>query len=463
MNSIILLSKINDLAKKVQNTEECKNGASAYEIAVNAGFQGTKEEWLKSLKGERGEQGMIGPRGPEGIQGQRGEKGDVGPGFRLIGEVDRIENISSSKREGDCYFITSTKEVVIWAGSDWINLGNVKGPKGDAGAQGPTGSQGPAGEMGPVGPVGPPGRVGPKGDRGEKGNGLKFKSFKQPQAFSSFEKWANGTEVAFNSQFFDQDELTKGDNLAITGVASDKGNLKVLLVGVIREISDGSVKFIGKSLTSLSDGVSSNVYTKAEADKNFISKRAYASLSDLDNQEDTGFAKISSLSAGHLPPGVKWGVSQFVHENPGVIDSHGRKTGVQIYYPIDGENKDYLFYRSVLGTWSDWKQIATTKYVDKKIASSLEVEERDGWYIERNGDYVTMSGTIQLLALETSIRLPVALDSEDYVVSVTANFSNDNYSAPAVTRKSREQIYRRYQGQSGIVSVIIKGKTPKRV
>lgn len=32
-----------------------ENGASAYEVAVQNGFEGTEEEWLKSLKGEKGE------------------------------------------------------------------------------------------------------------------------------------------------------------------------------------------------------------------------------------------------------------------------------------------------------------------------------------------------------------------------------------------------------------------------
>ena len=30
----------------------CSNGLSAYEIAVEHGFQGTEEEWLESLRGE---------------------------------------------------------------------------------------------------------------------------------------------------------------------------------------------------------------------------------------------------------------------------------------------------------------------------------------------------------------------------------------------------------------------------
>lgn len=43
-------------------------GLSAYQVAVQHGFEGTEDEWLISLKGEKGE------------TGEKGEKGDPGPG-----------------------------------------------------------------------------------------------------------------------------------------------------------------------------------------------------------------------------------------------------------------------------------------------------------------------------------------------------------------------------------------------
>lgn len=45
------------------------DGKSAYEIAVEHGFEGTEEEWLESLKGEKGDPGE---------QGEKGEKGEPG-------------------------------------------------------------------------------------------------------------------------------------------------------------------------------------------------------------------------------------------------------------------------------------------------------------------------------------------------------------------------------------------------
>ena len=50
-------------------------GLSAYQVAVQHGFEGTEAEWLISLKGEKGE---TGPQGPKGDTGEKGEKGDPG-------------------------------------------------------------------------------------------------------------------------------------------------------------------------------------------------------------------------------------------------------------------------------------------------------------------------------------------------------------------------------------------------
>ena len=46
-------------------------GYSAYEIAVQEGFDGTVDEWLESLKGEKGEKGEKGDRGADGRQDRR--------------------------------------------------------------------------------------------------------------------------------------------------------------------------------------------------------------------------------------------------------------------------------------------------------------------------------------------------------------------------------------------------------
>lgn len=53
-------------------------GQSAYEVAVDEGFDGTVTEWLASLTGPAGPQGDTGPAGPPGADGATGPKGDKG-------------------------------------------------------------------------------------------------------------------------------------------------------------------------------------------------------------------------------------------------------------------------------------------------------------------------------------------------------------------------------------------------
>lgn len=51
-------------------------GASAYEVAVAAGFVGTEAQWLASLEGP---QGAAGPAGADGATGPAGADGATGP------------------------------------------------------------------------------------------------------------------------------------------------------------------------------------------------------------------------------------------------------------------------------------------------------------------------------------------------------------------------------------------------
>ena len=51
------------------------DGRSAYQIAVQNGFEGTEQEWLASLKGPKGDKGDTGLEGPPGADGTSGTDG----------------------------------------------------------------------------------------------------------------------------------------------------------------------------------------------------------------------------------------------------------------------------------------------------------------------------------------------------------------------------------------------------
>ena len=60
------------------NGEKGTDGKSAYQIAVEQGYQGSESDWLSSLKGDKGDTGERGEKGDTGLQGERGEKGETG-------------------------------------------------------------------------------------------------------------------------------------------------------------------------------------------------------------------------------------------------------------------------------------------------------------------------------------------------------------------------------------------------
>ena len=74
------------LSSKIYEKLVCA-GESAYDIAVDNGFEGTEQEWLASLKGERGEAGTDGARGPQGLQGNSGYSG-------AAGELEIVNNLT---------------------------------------------------------------------------------------------------------------------------------------------------------------------------------------------------------------------------------------------------------------------------------------------------------------------------------------------------------------------------------
>lgn len=187
------------------------DGKSAYQVWLDQGNKGTKDDFLASLKGPKGDQGNPGPvgpkgdkgdpgsQGPQGIQGPMGKTGLQGP----KGEPGATGSQGPTGPKGD----TGKSAYQIWleaghSGSenDFINF--LKGAKGDIGPQGPqgpkgetgaTGSQGPAGHSpvitfnsnknsliidghdtgvslkGPKGDTGLQGPKGPKGDAGSQG------------------------------------------------------------------------------------------------------------------------------------------------------------------------------------------------------------------------------------------------------------------------------------------------------
>lgn len=204
-------------------------GLSAYQVAVQHGFEGTEDEWLISLKGEKGEtgpkgdkgdtgeKGATGERGPQGLQGERGlqgvqgekgeqgvqgpvgpkgeqgeqgiqgiqgpqgepgpqgPKGDTGSGLNIKGKLDSESQLPQEGVSGDAWLIAGNLYVYVGENGNvesnpkWSNVGSIQGPAGPQGPVGPKGEQGEPGPKGEPGGDGAPGAQGPKGDPGQKG------------------------------------------------------------------------------------------------------------------------------------------------------------------------------------------------------------------------------------------------------------------------------------------------------
>ena len=134
-------------------------GLSAYQVAVQHGFEGTEDEWLISLKGEKGETGPKGDKGDTGEKGATGERGPQG----LQGERG-LQGVQGEKGEQGIQGPVGPKGE---QGEQGIQ--GIQGPQGEPGPLGPKGEQGEPGPKGEPGADGAPGAQGPKGDPGEKG------------------------------------------------------------------------------------------------------------------------------------------------------------------------------------------------------------------------------------------------------------------------------------------------------
>jgi len=109
-----------------------------YKLAVEAGFEGTYEEWLESVKGPQGDKGDQGEDGEDGQDGKDGNSvlnGTVAP-------------TAEDGKDGDIYFDTATGDVYVKAEGAWTKVGNVKGADGQDGADGEDGQDGQDGEDG---------------------------------------------------------------------------------------------------------------------------------------------------------------------------------------------------------------------------------------------------------------------------------------------------------------------------
>ncbi len=214
-----------------------KNGKSAYDLAVEAGFEGSVDEWLQSLHGANGKDGRDGANGHDGAKGQDGQNGKsayeiaIANGFKGTEEEwlnslkGRDGSNGASGRNGadgkngvDGLSAYELAKKNGFQGTEQEWLGSLKGEQGHDGIQGPkgdAGERGPQGFPGKDGSDGKDGAQGPAGANGKDGQ-------------STYQLWLSKGNTGSEEDFLNSLKGAKGDQGApgkdgAPGVKGDTG------------------------------------------------------------------------------------------------------------------------------------------------------------------------------------------------------------------------------------------------
>lgn len=208
---------------------------TAYDLAVDNGFEGTEQEWVESIKGEKGEKGETGVAGKDGesfsfedltdeqlnvLKGEKGEDGKDGKssyelaveeGFQ--GELDEyLDSLHGEKGEPLKFSDLTEEQIQSLKGQDGTmtfedlteeQRASLKGDKGDIGEKGDPGEsaydlavnegfegsiteflsslKGEKGDTGIQGIQGIQGEKGEPGIQGEPGKDFKYEDFTEDQ------------------------------------------------------------------------------------------------------------------------------------------------------------------------------------------------------------------------------------------------------------------------------------------
>ncbi|MBW3350624.1 GDSL-type esterase/lipase family protein [Limosilactobacillus reuteri] len=143
------------------------DGMSAYQIALKNGFSGTEVEWLHSLRGKDGNPGVQGVPGESGKDGQRGERGlsayEIAKNNGFDGSEqdwlaslrgkDGVQGASGSNgsngHDGLSAYEIAKKNGFVGTEQEWLDsLKGVRGEAGKSGIDGKTGAPGRDGSDG---------------------------------------------------------------------------------------------------------------------------------------------------------------------------------------------------------------------------------------------------------------------------------------------------------------------------
>lgn len=109
-----------EIAKKVTVGAKGEDGKSAYQIALDEGFEGSETDWLASLKGKDGKDGINGTDGKPGKDGTNGVDGKTpvkGVDYFTQAEIQQVENNAAAKVDLSDYAKSADLSTVATSGS----------------------------------------------------------------------------------------------------------------------------------------------------------------------------------------------------------------------------------------------------------------------------------------------------------------------------------------------------------
>ncbi len=149
---IILINNVPYWFVNGRNTGICAggNGKSAYEIAVEHGYVGTEEDWVKSLPGAPGAPGEPGRAGMAGNWWYHGTDlnfsgADPNPDSHIFdhyGVAQRVGDLYINETTGDVYEYQSNDAIAKWVRVSDFTLKGNRGERGEDGADGTDGVDG---------------------------------------------------------------------------------------------------------------------------------------------------------------------------------------------------------------------------------------------------------------------------------------------------------------------------------
>lgn len=109
-----------EIVKEVAVGAKGEDGKSAYQIALDEGFEGSEADWLASLKGKDGKDGINGTDGKPGKDGTNGVDGKTpvkGVDYFTQAEIQQVENNAAAKVDLSDYAKSADLSSVATSGS----------------------------------------------------------------------------------------------------------------------------------------------------------------------------------------------------------------------------------------------------------------------------------------------------------------------------------------------------------